>query len=178
MKHKRNLNYGKSKCFHCLLSPTRDDPIFIGINRLVAKGLEDNKNDNKNNPIQYPCHIENKFECPYDYEKEKGPEATFNVKDLFELAKMAFAVEISLALARKETSAIHIKNNQELYQALTNREMLDMILEQGLNYILYDKETFDDTSRSDELRKDNRGKIVNYVMNLKDKINLEELRSY
>jgi hypothetical protein len=56
--------------------------------------------------------------------------------------------------------------------------MLDMILEQGLNYILYDKETFDDTSRSDELRKDNRGKIVNYVMNLKDKINLEELRSY
>ena len=31
MEYKRNPNYGKSKCFHCLLSPDRDDPIFIGI---------------------------------------------------------------------------------------------------------------------------------------------------
>ena len=40
MEYKRNPNYGRAKCFHCLLSPERDDPIFIGINRLVAKGLE------------------------------------------------------------------------------------------------------------------------------------------
>ena len=39
MEHKRNPNYGRTKCFHCLLSPEQDDPIFIGINRLVAKGL-------------------------------------------------------------------------------------------------------------------------------------------
>ena len=52
MEYKRNPNYGRAKCFHCLLSPERDDPIFIGINRLVAKGLEDNKDDNKNNPIE------------------------------------------------------------------------------------------------------------------------------
>ena len=56
--------------------------------------------------------------------------------------------------------------------------MFDMVLEQGLNYILSDKETFDDTSRFDDLREDNRGKIVDYVMNLKDKIKLEELRFY
>ena len=41
MEYKRNANYGKTKCFYCLLSPERDDPIFIGINRLVAKGLVD-----------------------------------------------------------------------------------------------------------------------------------------
>jgi hypothetical protein len=41
MERKRNPNYGRTKCFHCLLSPDGDDPIFIGINRLVAKGLED-----------------------------------------------------------------------------------------------------------------------------------------
>ena len=99
MEYKRNPNYGKSKCFYCLLSPVRDDPIFIGINRLVAKGLGDNKDDNKNNPIQYPCHVENRFDCPY--EKGKELDARFDVDHLFELAKMAFAVEISLAVARR-----------------------------------------------------------------------------
>ena len=34
MDYKRNPNYGRAKCFHCLLSPDRDDPIFIGIKRL------------------------------------------------------------------------------------------------------------------------------------------------
>jgi hypothetical protein len=48
MEYKRNPNYGRTKCFHCLLSPDRDDPIFIGINRLVAKGLENDEKDNKN----------------------------------------------------------------------------------------------------------------------------------
>jgi hypothetical protein len=57
MEYKRNPNYGQTKCFHCLLSPERDDPIFIGINALVAKGLEDDKDENKNNPIQYPCPV-------------------------------------------------------------------------------------------------------------------------
>ena len=57
---------------------------------------------------------------------------------LFELGKMAFAVEIALAVARKDTSTIQIKNKQDLYQVLTNREMFDMVLEQGLDYVLSD----------------------------------------
>ena len=77
--------------------------------------------------------------------KEKYLNAKFDVEDLFELASMAFAVEIAFAVARKDTSAIQIKNKQDLYRALTNREMLDMILEQGLDYVLSDKETFDDS---------------------------------
>jgi hypothetical protein len=71
MEYKRNPNYGRTKCFHCLLSPDRDDPIFIGINRLVAKGLE--QDENKNNPIPYPCHVVNRFECRY--ERGKSPNA-------------------------------------------------------------------------------------------------------
>ena len=74
-----------------------------------------------------PCHVENRFECTY--EKGKRSDARFNVEDLFELANMAFAVEISLAIARKDTSSTQIKDKQGLYQALTNREMFDMILE-------------------------------------------------
>jgi hypothetical protein len=91
---------------------------------------------------------------------------------------MAFAVEISLAVARKETSAIQIKNKQDLYQVLTDREMFDTLLEQGYNYVLSDTETFNDPSRFNQLQKDNRDKIADYFMSITDKIKLEELRFY
>jgi catechol 2,3-dioxygenase-like lactoylglutathione lyase family enzyme len=146
MEHKRNPNYGRAQCFNCLLSPDRDDPIFVGINRLVAKGLKQNENNDNDNPIPYPCHVANRFECPYDYEKGKRSDTKFGVDDLYDLASMAFAVEISLAVARKDSSTVQIKNKQDLYQVLTNREMFDMILQQGLNYILSDKETSIDQS--------------------------------
>ena len=161
-----------------MLSPERDDPIFIGINRLVAKGLEEDGSKNKHNPILYPCAVENRFECPYDCKKGKTSNTKFDVDDLFVLANMAFAVEIALAVARKESSAFQIMNKQDLYRALTNREMLDMILEQGLKYALHDKETFDDVSNFEKLQQDNRAKIVDYFMTLKDKIKSEELRFY
>ena len=176
MEYRRNPNYGRTKCFHCLLSPDRDDPIFVGINRLVARGLEKDKDDNKKTPIQYPCSIANRFECPY--ENGKSSNAKFDVDDLYDLASMAFAVEIALAVARKDTSTVQIKSKQDLYQALTSPEMFDMILEQGFDYVLSDKETFDDTSKFNQLKKDNRDKIVDYFMNIRDKIKLEELRFY
>lgn len=53
MEYTKNPNNGKLKCFHCLLSPAGDDPIFIGINRLVSKGLIDGKLEKIE--IQYPC---------------------------------------------------------------------------------------------------------------------------
>jgi hypothetical protein len=39
MNYTKNENYGRAKCFDCLLEPKGDDPIFIRINRLVLKGL-------------------------------------------------------------------------------------------------------------------------------------------
>jgi hypothetical protein len=176
MEYRRNPNCGRAKCFHCLLSPERDDPIFIGINRLVAKGLENDRDENKNNPIPYPCHVVNKFECPY--EKGKPSDTKVDVNDLFDLASMAFAVEIALAVARKDTSAVRIKNREDLYRALTNREMFDMMLEQGLDYILSDKETFNDPSKFNQMQKGDRDKIVDYFMTINDKVKVEELRFY
>jgi hypothetical protein len=52
MEYTNNANYGKVKCFHCLLSPAGDDPIFIGINRLVSKGLINRKQD----PLRLKSH--------------------------------------------------------------------------------------------------------------------------
>jgi DNA-directed RNA polymerase subunit F len=54
--------------------------------------------------------------------------------------------------------------------------MFDMMLEQGLNYTLSDKETFDYTSKFKQLQRGKRDKVVNYFMNIKDKTILEELR--
>jgi hypothetical protein len=107
MRYKRNPNYGRIKCFHCLLSPERDDPIFIGINRLVTKGLQ--KNESQDNSIEYPCPTVNRFECPHDCVKGKLSNTKFDVEYLFELANIAFAVEIALAVASKETSGLRIK---------------------------------------------------------------------
>jgi hypothetical protein len=81
-------------------------------------------------------------------------------------------------VARKDTSSVQIKNKQDLYQALINREIFTSILEQGLDYILSDKETFDVVSKFERLQQNNRDKIVDYFMNIRDKIKLEELRFY
>lgn len=96
MEYTKNSNYGKLKCFHCFLSPTGDDPIFIGINRLVSKGLTNGEQD----PIQYPCQIVNRFQCPYERSNLKEDDAVratnspFDVEHLFRLQKMAFTVEL------------------------------------------------------------------------------------
>jgi len=68
---------------------------------------------------------------------------------------MAFAVVIALSVARKDSSAVQIRNKQNLYRALTDRETLGMILEQGL-HLLRDEETLDDTSKFEQLYKNNR----------------------
>ncbi|HEY7078578.1 MAG TPA: hypothetical protein VH500_02685 [Nitrososphaeraceae archaeon] len=105
-------------------------------------------------------------------------DARSNVEDLFDLANMVFAVEISLAVAGKDTSSIQIKSEQDLYRALKDRVMLDLVLKQGLDYILSDKESFNNTSQFEKLQQDNRSKIVDYFMSIKDRAKLEELGIY
>ena len=56
--------------------------------------------------------------------------------------------------------------------------MLDMILKQGLEYVLSDKDIFDDVSKFEKLQQDNLDKIVDYFMTIKDRIKLKELRFY
>lgn len=112
-----------------MLSPDRNDPIFIGINRLVAKGLNDGTM--QGDGTQYPCEVVNRFQCPFESNAASGKDLAFDVDDLFRLHKLAFAVEILLAKARKADSEIRIKNKEELLQALTDKEIFSKILEQG-----------------------------------------------
>jgi hypothetical protein len=121
MEHTKNSNYGRFKCFHFLLSPD-GDPIFIGINRLIAKGLTiDEHETGTDSVIQYPCQIVDRFQCPYEktsIKEDDNVETTkshFDVEDLFRLQRMAFVLEIALAKARKNDSEIQIKDKQDLF---------------------------------------------------------------
>lgn len=160
MDYTKNENYGRAKCFDCLLNPGGDDPIFIGINRLVSKGLG----------VEYPCQVVNKFQCPFE-RSINGEDAGFGVDDLFRLSKMGFAVEISLAKASKDNSEIRIKNKEELLHALTNSETFSKILEQGA-------EALEVGEYIKDYLRENRTFILNYFVRIKDLVNAEELRFY
>ena len=120
-----------------------------------------------NNNIQYPCPIVNRFECPYEKDKQvsKNKDTDFDVNDLFELEKMAFAVEVAFAKTEDHASKIHLKNKQELYHALTDRETFSSVLEQSM---------IDNNDKQGEYLKYNKDKIVDYFMNIRDKVNLVE----
>lgn len=55
----------------------------------------------------------------------------FDVEDLFRLRKMAFIVEIALAKARKGDSKIQIKDKQDLFHTLTDKDTFTKILKQA-----------------------------------------------
>jgi hypothetical protein len=158
------------------LSPDGDDPIFIGINRLVAKGL--NNDPQERDGIEYPCQVINRFQCPYErtnIKHENEVESTnfhIDVEDLFRLQKMAFIVEIALARARKEDSKIKIMDKQDLFYVLNDRDAFTKILEQAAD-IHNSTEYF----RENPLEQD-IDSIIDYFVRIKDKIDLNELRLY
>jgi hypothetical protein len=155
MQYRKNPKYGKTKCFKCLLSTDREEAaIFLGINKVVARALS---------PSIYPCPIQNRFECPYDNKEEEEETKSIDIGQLFQLSEIAFIVELAFAKAEKEdTSKIQIKNRQDVYRALTDRETFDKLLQQGL----------------DEEHQKYKDKIVDFFMGIKDKVRVEDLTFY
>jgi hypothetical protein len=153
MQYRKNPAYGKTKCSKCLLSTDREEAaIFIGINKVVARALSSSS--------IYPCPIQNRFECPY--EKEKEDSKSIDVDQLFRLSEIAFLVQLAFATAEKDTSKIQIKNRQDVYNALTDRETFDKLLQQGL----------------DEENQKYKNKIVEFFMGIKDRVRIEDLTFY
>ena len=45
MEYSRNAEYGKTKCFRCLISTDREEAgIFIGINKVISRALDTTAN--------------------------------------------------------------------------------------------------------------------------------------
>ena len=70
-----------------------------------------------------------------------------------------FLVELAFAKAQKDTSSIQIKNVEDVYNALTDRETFDKLLQQGL----------------DEEHQKYKDEIVEFFMSIKDKVRIEDL---
>lgn len=163
MEDSRNTKYGRTICFRCLLSPDREEAkIFAGMNKVISRALDTDSES------VYPCEILNRFLCPYD--KKIVAEGEDNARDnnqiekpnvdyLFYLSELAFAVELALAKAQREDSVFKIKSAADVLEALTNKETLEMVLQQGLN--------------EEHMRY--KDEIVKLLMGMKDRIKAEDL---
>jgi hypothetical protein len=85
-----------------------------------------------------------------------------DVDDLFYLSELAFEVELALVKAQEKDSVFRIKSAEDVYRVLTDKETLEKVLQQGL------KEEY----------KQYRDRIVELLMNIKDRIKVEDLRVY
>jgi hypothetical protein len=81
---------------------------------------------------------------------------------MFHLSELAFAVEFALAKAREEDSVFSIKSAEDVYKVLTDKETLGKVLDQGLK----------------EKHKQYKAKIIEFFVNMKDRIKEEDLRLY
>jgi hypothetical protein len=70
----------------------------------------------------------------------------------------------NFATAEKDTSKIQIRNRQDAYNALTDRETFDKLMQKGLD--------------AEHQKYKNKNEIVEFFMNIKDKVRIEDLTFY
>jgi hypothetical protein len=87
---------------------------------------------------------------------------TYDVDYLFMLGAYCSRVESAIIKATKENSIVPIKNLEDVYNALTNRETLDKLLQQELN---------------EEHLKYKDG-MIEFFMSIKDNIRMQDLTFY
>jgi hypothetical protein len=105
MEHKKDPEYGSTKCHECLLCPHRDKFLLgIGIHKVIARGMEPEKKEGEEYTPIYPCPVINRYECPY--QREGRP----NVNDLFAIQEIAHAIDMAFLKAYTIT-----KSNDTVY---------------------------------------------------------------
>ena len=192
MQFRKNSKCSRLLCFNCLLCPDKEESrYFVGISRVIARAIavndEKEYDDNNSNstiptttPSLYPCPVLDRFKCPYDTkemkkklksqqhpvrneqdEKEKDSNS-YNVDDLFLLSGYSFVVESAFIKAKKEESAVPIRNVEDIYLALTDRETFDKLLQQQI----------------DEEQVKYKDEIVEFFMSIKETIRMEDLAYY
>ena len=185
MEFRNNSKFGRQKCSTCLLCPDREnDGNHLGLKGLVARIIEVRNeekegDDNFGPPTPpttqslYPCSVLNRFKCPYDREEmEKKPthqpqvtnedSISYVIDYLFTLGAFSSIVELAIINATKENSVVPIKNLEDIYNALTDRETLDKVLQQELE---------------GELLKYKDG-MIELFMSIKESIRMEDLTFY
>ena len=82
LEYRKNPTLGRMKCSKCLLSGSNDDPIFVGIEKVFARIVSNQCNNNiVNNQsheiITYHCNVMNIFSCPFESKEE-----SYNEKEM------------------------------------------------------------------------------------------------
>ena len=127
-EYRKNPILGRMKCSNCILSGFFNDPIFVGMEKVFARIVMTDCNNNEvnnanaENPIiSHPCKIMNFFQCPFESKKEENDSNIENNKeiskypykreDLFALQRVVFAIEQAISTFFEIT-----KNNEIIYE--------------------------------------------------------------
>jgi hypothetical protein len=128
LEYRRNPTLGRRKCRECLLSGSLDDPIFNGIEKVFARIVSNQCNNNNNiyinntnfHPlITYHCNIMNIFSCPFKSvescknidEKDETSKLPYKREDLFALHQISFTIEQVITIFFEIT-----KNNEIIFE--------------------------------------------------------------
>ena len=124
LEFRKNPILGRKKCSKCLLSGSNDDPIFIGIEKVFARIVSNQCNDNaatnqSDGIITYHCNVMNIFSCPFKSKescknidkKYQTSKLLFKREDLFTLHQISFAIEQAVSIFLETT-----KNNEIIYE--------------------------------------------------------------
>ena len=143
LEFRKNPTLGRNKCSRCIFSTDLDDPLFVGIEKVVARIVSNQCNNNNNlnfisntdNDLSlYPCIVMNFFQCPFENNNNQYP---YTKEDLFTLQRIAFTIEQAISIFHETT-----KNNEIIYEVdFENdrvQEIIPIIME---NHILGDGRT-------------------------------------
>ena len=110
---------GRNKCSRCIFSTHLDDPLFVGIGKVLARIVSKHCNNNNNNLnfisntdndlISYPCRVMNFFQCPF--ESNNNNLYPYTKEKLFALQRLAFTIEQTISIFHEAT-----KNNEMIYE--------------------------------------------------------------
>jgi hypothetical protein len=131
LEYRKNPTLGRMKCRGCLLSGSHDDPIFVGIEKVFARIVSNQCNNNINTQshgiITYHCNVMNIFSCPFESiksynEKEIGSKYPYKRDDLFILHQISFAIEQAITTFFELT-----KQNEIIYEVDFENDMVHEI---------------------------------------------------
>ena len=116
LEFRKNPTLGRNKCIRCILSTHLDDPLFVGIEKVIARIVSNHcKNKNlksisnvDNDLVSYPCRVMNFFQCPFE---RNNNQYSYTKENLFTLQRVAFAIEQAITTFFEIT-----KDNEIIYE--------------------------------------------------------------
>ena len=116
LEFRKNPTLGRRKCSGCIFSGHLDDPLFVGIEKVIARIVSNHcKNNNlksisnvDNDLVSYPCRVMNFFQCPFG---GNNNQYSYTKENLFTLQRVAFVIEQAITTFFETT-----KNNEIIYE--------------------------------------------------------------